>query len=144
MRKHLAVSLASLTMALGALTAGVGAGTASAQPARTSCYAESCSHLNPYKTYCSSDGREIYSAHNELRHVVHLYYSPSCRAVWAESWAPAGDTIRVERAGNPSVYSQDVTDGSHAWTGMINDAGYTAHAMIDDDGVNVWGQTGDY
>ncbi|MER7850321.1 DUF2690 domain-containing protein [Kitasatospora sp. NPDC096077] len=142
MWKRVVVSIGSLAVALGGTVAGTG--SASAQPARTSCHAASCNHLNPYKTYCSSDGRAVYSAHNELGDVVHLYYSPSCRAVWAESWAPAGDTIRVQRAGDSSMYSQDYTDGSHAWTGMINDAGFTAHAMIDDRGVNVWGQTPDY
>ncbi|MGA5821540.1 DUF2690 domain-containing protein [Kitasatospora sp. NPDC094028] len=142
MSKRTAASIGSLALALGALVAGTG--TATAQPVRTSCYAASCNHLNPYNTYCSSDGRAVYSAHNEQQHVVYLYYSPSCRAVWAEAWGPAGDTIRVERAGDPSLYSRDVTDGSHSWTGMINDAGYTAHAMIDEQGTNIWGQTADY
>ncbi|MGW2426633.1 DUF2690 domain-containing protein [Streptomyces sp. NPDC001709] len=135
--RRIASALACVAIAAG----GTIASTGTAEAARISCYASSCNHLNPYKTYCTGDGYAVHSAKNEQGDVVYLYYSPSCRSVWAESWTrQVGDTIRVERS-DGSIYSQDDTDGTHSWTGMISDAGYKAHAMISDPGVSVWGQT---
>ncbi|MGW1894394.1 DUF2690 domain-containing protein [Streptomyces sp. NPDC002004] len=137
------IATAAATTVLVAGAVGI-AGPAQAAAGRTSCYASSCNHLNPYKTYCTGDGRAVYSAANEQGDVVHLYYSPSCRSVWAETWTrQSGDVIRVERS-DGSISSSDVSDGTHSWTGMINDAGYKAHAEISDPGVSVYGVTPDF
>lgn len=37
-----------------------------------------------------------------------------------------------------SIYRQVETDGTHSWTGLINNAGYKAHAMISAPGVSAW------
>lgn len=121
-----ASALAATAIAAGGMVASTGTAEA-----LTSCYASSCNHLNPYKTTCTGDAIHPYSAADSRGSVVYLYYSPSCRATWAETWnAPYNTYIEVQRDGG-SLYSEDwATYGAHTWTGMINDAGYTSYATI--------------
>ncbi|RPE38930.1 uncharacterized protein DUF2690 [Streptomyces sp. Ag109_O5-1] len=122
----LAKAAAAICIAAGGLTVGAG----SAQAAQ-SCYGSTCNHLNPYKTTCTGDAIHPYSAPDSNGSVVYLYYSPSCRATWAETWnAPSGTWITVQRR-NGDVFSEDwATSAAHTWTGMINDAGYASFAEI--------------
>ncbi|MBW8795943.1 MAG: DUF2690 domain-containing protein [Streptomyces sp.] len=126
--RRVASAVAATAIAAGGMVASSG----TAEAARISCYASSCNHLNPYKTTCAGDAiRPLPGAKDSDGSVVYLYYSPSCRATWAETWsAPYKTRIVVYRDGG-SLHSEDwATYGAHTWTGMINDAGYKSFAVI--------------
>jgi hypothetical protein len=140
--------LTAILAAAAIASAGTIAGAGQAQAARSTCYASSCNHLNPYKTTCTGDAFHIDPAYDSNGAAVYLYYSPSCRAVWAEAWNARPNThISVHRRGG-SLYSEDwATSDPHTWTGMINDAGYKAYAEIcppNNASVSFCGQTSDY
>ncbi|MEU4119537.1 DUF2690 domain-containing protein [Kitasatospora sp. NPDC028055] len=126
---------AAATLALAASGTLVATGTASAA---TSCYARSCTGLDPATTICQNDARTVaYTAPNgdaELR------YSPTCRAAWAR--ATGGDyggiqiTIRVENNQGAS-YSAVYNGNGTIYTRMVDDKDIQSRAYFQYN--NSWG-----
>ncbi|MFJ8473344.1 DUF2690 domain-containing protein [Kitasatospora sp. NPDC094011] len=117
---------AASTLALVASGLLFASGTASAA---TSCYASSCTGLDPASTICQNDAVTVrYTAPDgdaELR------YSPTCRAAWARA-SGAGRvpaTIQVENTQGASYTV--VNTGDHTvYTRMVNDKDIQARASF--------------
>ncbi|MDV9193478.1 DUF2690 domain-containing protein [Streptomyces sp. SR27] len=96
--------------------------------AATSCYASTCSGLDPATTICQNDAttvRDNYFPGVELR------YSPTCRAAWARysRGAEFSFTVSVERRDSTAKYTTPYYgNGATVWTQMINDANLQARA----------------
>ncbi|MER7850763.1 DUF2690 domain-containing protein [Kitasatospora sp. NPDC096077] len=126
------IASAGATMAIAVTGLLLGAGATPAFAA-TSCYASSCSGLNPANTTCASDARTIDTSVLG----VELRYSPSCRAAWARRSAGMngiGDTISIHSTGREvrSVYVPSNASGPF-YTAMVNDANVQSYACDEED-----------
>ncbi|MFD5461566.1 DUF2690 domain-containing protein [Kitasatospora sp. NPDC127059] len=110
------------TLALAVSGAMLAAGPASAA---TSCYASSCTGLDPATTTCANDAITV-STDGPLE----LRYSPSCRAAWARDRnAVAGESVSIQNhAGQDADYSTFTYSGGAIWSAMDNDAGIQSQA----------------
>jgi uncharacterized protein DUF2690 len=99
---------------------------APAASAATSCYASSCTGLDPSSTTCQNDAQTVMWGSFTP---IELRYSPSCRAAWARlSGGSPGDKITVKNS-NGTIYTAWVpSSGARTWTRMVNDAGITSWA----------------
>ncbi|MER7848695.1 DUF2690 domain-containing protein [Kitasatospora sp. NPDC096077] len=120
------VSAAS-TLALVASGLLFASGTASAA---TSCYASSCTGLDPSTTICQNDAKTVdYTAPDgdaELR------YSPTCRAAWARAIAGGGRvpaTIQIENTNHETFTALNTGDHT-VYTRMVNDKDIQARASF--------------
>ncbi|MER7667183.1 DUF2690 domain-containing protein [Kitasatospora sp. NPDC096128] len=131
---------AAATLVLAASGTLVATGTASAA---TSCYAGSCTGLDPANTICQNDARTIdYTAPDgdaELR------YSPTCRAAWARATTagrvPA--TIQIENNQGASYTVVNYGTGT-VYTRMVNDKDIQARASFHYDNNTQFGYTNWY
>ncbi|MFF0556866.1 DUF2690 domain-containing protein [Streptomyces sp. NPDC004266] len=109
--------LATAASALGLAASGLLFASSPASAA-TSCYASSCTGLDPSTTVCQNDARTVRTADWG----VELRYSPTCRAAWARKTSggsldteirvrnSAGDTHGVYYGGWGTVYTAMVND----------------------------------
>jgi uncharacterized protein DUF2690 len=95
--------------------------------AATSCYASSCTGLDPASTTCQDDAETIYTGDVTD---VELRYSPSCRAAWARVRnSPLSGYITVTNSrGQSYSASMPGTGTGTVYTRMVNDAGITSYA----------------
>ncbi|MFB7619383.1 DUF2690 domain-containing protein [Kitasatospora sp. NPDC056181] len=123
LRRRAATVFAATTLAVaGGLT------LAPAASAASSCYASSCTGLDPASTTCQYDA---YTARygTVAGRGIELRYSPSCRAVWARSVAGIfGDKLDVQNSNG--TYRWTMVQTQNSWTTMVNDANVTAHACL--------------
>ncbi|MFD5464991.1 DUF2690 domain-containing protein [Kitasatospora sp. NPDC127059] len=126
--RRIASTGAAMAIAVTGLLLGAGASPAFAA---TSCYASSCSGLNPAATTCADDARTIQTS----SFGVELRYSPSCRAAWARRASGmngVGDTISIwnDSSSAPDFNALHVpANGSGPYyTRMVNDADIKSRA----------------
>ncbi|MFF2076647.1 DUF2690 domain-containing protein [Kitasatospora sp. NPDC058162] len=134
-----AVSAAS-TLALVASGLLFASGSASAA---TSCYADTCTGLDPANTICQNDARTVdYTAPDGD---AQLRYSPTCRAAWARatggSYGGTQITIRVENEKGAS-FSAVYNGNGTIYTRMVNDKDIKSRAYFQYD--RNWGYSGWY
>ncbi|MBD0694077.1 hypothetical protein BG452_02460 [Streptomyces sp. CBMA123] len=114
-----------MAIAVTGLLLGAGASPAFAA---TSCYANSCSGLNPATTTCANDARTIQTS----SFGVELRYSPSCRATWARRTSGmngVGDTISIWNSSSDFNALHVPADASGSYyTLMVNDADIKSRA----------------
>ncbi|MFJ8472552.1 DUF2690 domain-containing protein [Kitasatospora sp. NPDC094011] len=124
------------TLALAMSGAVLAAAPASAA---TSCYASSCTGLDPATTTCANDAVTVSTDGN-----LELRYSPSCRAAWArDKYAVAGESVSVRNhQGDSWDYSTFTYSGGSIWSAMVNDKDIQSQAHSS--GTNGSHQTGWY
>ncbi|MER7845019.1 DUF2690 domain-containing protein [Kitasatospora sp. NPDC096077] len=124
------------TLALAMSGAVLAAAPASAA---TSCYASSCTGLDPATTTCANDAVTVSTDGN-----LELRYSPSCRAAWArDKYAVVGESVSVRNhQGDSWDYSTVTYSGGSIWSAMVNDKDIQSQAHSS--GTNGSHQTGWY
>jgi hypothetical protein len=137
--RRLAPLAASL---LTAATAGIVL-AAPAHAATASCYAGSCTGLNPAATTCQYDAETLLTGASGDTS-IELRYSPSCRATWARlTYSRGTGYIEVKNSwGQYETASVDFTGSGTVYTRMVNDANITSFAEYVWDGGNQWDSTG--
>ncbi|MFJ9775500.1 DUF2690 domain-containing protein [Kitasatospora sp. NPDC101157] len=119
---------ATLALAMsGALLAAAPASAA------TSCYASSCTGLDPAATTCAGDAITV-SQNGPLE----LRYSPSCRAIWGRDVAGIpGDFLEVySDAGGRQTATWYST--GRFWTPMLNDKDVKSRAHLKSSNEEDW------
>ncbi|MFJ9610167.1 DUF2690 domain-containing protein [Kitasatospora sp. NPDC101176] len=124
------------TLALALSGAVLAAAPASAA---TSCYASSCTGLDPANTTCANDAITV-STDGPLE----LRYSPSCRAAWARDRnAVPGENVAVQNhPGQSADYSTTTYSGGAIWSAMVNDKDIQSQASSTS--TKGWYRTGWY
>ncbi|MFJ8434011.1 DUF2690 domain-containing protein [Kitasatospora sp. NPDC094019] len=127
MKPSLRTSLSAVsTLALAASGLLFASGSASAA---TSCYASSCTGLDPASTICQNDARTV--AYTAPDGDAELRYSPTCRAAWARAIGggrvPA--IIQVENNQGASYTVMNYGTGT-VYTRMVNDKDIQARASF--------------
>lgn len=115
--------------------AGVSAATVTPALAAT-CSGHGCDHQNPYGAGCSNGSEIIYDEQlNGATAHVRLWYSPSCRTVWASIYdAPAPDGTgegyaEIHRNSDGLTLECQVQQGdNNCYTNMLYDGGVTSYA----------------
>lgn len=116
---------------------------APAHAATASCYASSCTGLDPAATTCQNDARTLlYGASGDTS--IELRYSPSCRATWARlTYSRGTGFIEVKNSkGQYERASVTYTGSGKVYTRMVNDANITSFAEYSWDNGNQWDSTG--
>jgi Protein of unknown function (DUF2690) len=117
-------------MAATALGAGVLVPLSAAAPAfAASCYASSCTGLDPINAGCSGDAETIYTVNGVGAWgtgVLQLRFSPSCDAAWAkisDDGKANGNSIRVQNT--LGQWEQSVVNqvGGSEYSDMVDDLG---------------------
>ncbi|MFJ4187198.1 DUF2690 domain-containing protein [Kitasatospora sp. NPDC089509] len=125
---------ATLALAMsGAVLAAVPASAA------TSCYASSCTGLDPATTTCANDAVTVLTDGP-----LELRYSPSCRAAWArDQHAVPGESVSIRNhQGDYWDYGTTNYGGGNTWSAMVNDKDIQSQAHSN--GTNGTHQTGWY
>ncbi|MFD9686074.1 DUF2690 domain-containing protein [Kitasatospora sp. NPDC059088] len=103
---------------------GIALGSAPASAA-TTCYAASCTGLDPASTVCQNDATTLLTADTG----VELRYSRTCRAVWARmKGTSAGHKYVVRNTNNEERTVTAGSSGGTVYTAMVNDADIYAYA----------------
>lgn len=108
-----------------------------------SCYASSCTGLDPISEGCSSDARTIYQKTGVGRWgsgILELRYSTNCAAAWAKVYDDGSDNGDVAWVTNTQGWTitQPVDFwGGDAYTDMVDDLGVVqSQACIGHNGSN--------
>lgn len=132
---------------IGAVSALVFSGAvfaASPASAASSCYASSCTGMNPANTTCQYDAETVQTGAGDGN--IQLRYSPSCRAAWARlQWSRGSGYIQVKNSNGTSYTAPISGTGSvNVYTLMVNDANITSYACYVWDGSNQWDCTNSF
>lgn len=128
MSKFMLICAAAVATALGiAVPAGVASAAVPAADrpmVAATCSASSCAGEDPVQTGCSADGYPVdgYTWQTPWG-LVHLMYSPSCDANWAEvDGASAGVDFAVFNSQNQKQTWYIHSGYTYGWTNMVNGA----------------------
>ncbi|GAA2672098.1 hypothetical protein GCM10010400_37460 [Streptomyces aculeolatus] len=121
------VTLAALAVAPSASAQDDG----QAERSAATCYANSCTGLDPERTGCAADAFSPYTVYSGpgLTRKLELRYSPTCRAAWGRiSNVNEYTYVYIHNSSGATYGNSPTYPATSAYTAMVNDAGLTAWA----------------